>query len=288
MLKATSDIRADFKKRLAEKRIVIAPGIFDALSARVAESLEFEALFLSGSAMSYSQLGRPDIGLVTMPELADAVARIADRVSVPILADVDSAFGGAPHAARLMRQFENAGAAAVQIEDQAVVKPHDALLARPLVSFEEMIGKIKAMTDIRQNVNMLISARSDAKDPSEVIDRCASYKEAGADIVFAEGMTKAEDLKRLASSVGEDTPIVYNTIYPNGDAIDAEGLQSLGVRIALFPGLALQSAAAGMLASLQSLKKDPSLGGGAKTPMPGLELLELLSKDEYLLQFQRK
>ena len=287
MVKSIAAIRAGFKSRLKEKRIIVTPGVFDALSARISEELGFEALFLSGSAMSYSQLGRPDIGLVTMSELTDTVARVSDRVDVPILADVDSAFGGAPHAARVIRQFEKAGAAAVQIEDQMVTKPVDALLSRPLVSIEEMTVKIKAMTDARDSADMLISARSDAKDAAEAIERCGAYKDAGADIVFAEGMVRSDDIKRLAAVVGDDTPIVYNTIYPKGDAVDADGLQALGVRIAIFPGLALQSAAAGMVAALKNLKSDPSLEGGARTPMPGPALLELLEAAPFIAKYEQ-
>lgn len=285
MGKSTANVRANFKKRLAEKRIIVAPGVFDTLSARIAENVGFEAVFLSGSAVSYSQLGRPDIGLVTMPEMADAVGRISDRVSIPVIADVDSAFGAAPHAARLIRQFEKAGAAAVQIEDQAVVKPDNALLSRPLVSIEDMTGKIKAMADARESANMLISARSDAKDANEAIDRCAAYREAGADLVFVEGMTGAEDLKRLINTVGDQTPVVYNTSYPDGDAVSAAELEALGVRIALFPGLAVQSAAAGMLNHLRQLKDDPSLNGGARSPLPGPKLLDLLEAEEFINQF---
>ena len=287
MVKSISAIRADFKSRLKEKRIIVTPGVFDALSARICEELGFEALFLSGSAMSFSQLGRPDIGLVTMPELIDSVARISDRVAIPILADVDSAFGGAPHAARLIRQFEKAGAAAVQMEDQVVTKPVDALLSRPLVSIEEMTAKIKAMADARDSSDMLISARSDAKNADEAIERCAAYKEAGADIVFAEAMVRADDLKRLVMAIGDNTPIAYNTIYPNGDAIDADSLQALGIRIALFPGLAVQSAAAGMVSALKNLKNDPSLQGGAKTPMPGPALLELLEASPFIEKYEQ-
>ena len=100
-------------------------------------------------------------------------------------------------------------------------------------------------------------------------------------------MTGAGDLKRLVAAVGENTPIVYNTIYPKGDAVDAAGLEALGVRLALFPGLALQSAAAGMIASLQKLKVDPSLTGGAQTPMPGRELLELLEAAPFIEKFEK-
>lgn len=285
MAKSTLNIRTDFKQRLARNKIIVAPGVFDALSARIAESLEFEAVFLSGSAMSYSQLGRPDVGLLAMPELADAVARISERVSIPILADVDSAFGAAPHAARLMRQFEKAGAAAVQIEDQQVVKPANALLSRPLVDVDEMTGKIRAMADARACNEMLISARTDEKDPSRAIDRCVAYREAGADIVFAEGMKKADDLKRLVAAVGGNTPVVYNTSYPDGDATGAAELEALGVRLALFPGLALQSAAAGMINHLSALKQDPSLAGGAQSPLPTASLLDLLEANQFLSDY---
>ena len=285
MGKPMADLRAEFRKCLTEKRIIVTPGVFDALSARIAESVGFEAVFLSGSAMSFSQLGRPDIGLVTMPELADAVSRVSDRVSVPILADVDSAFGAAPHAGRLMRQFEKAGAAAVQIEDQLVVKPGGAQLSRPLVSIEEMAGKIRAMADARESADMLISARSDARDANEAIDRCVAYAQAGADMVFAEGMTGADELRRLIKTVGDETPVLYNTSYPDGDAVSAAELEALGVRIALFPGLAVQSAADGMLRHLRQLKDDPSLKGGAQSPLPGPKLLDLLEADGFLSQF---
>lgn len=287
MSKTTADIRAGFKSRLADPRIIVAPGVFDALSAWLSECAGFEALFLSGSAVSFSQLARPDIGMMTMPELVDAVARAADRVSIPIIADVDSGFGAAPHAARMVRAFERAGAAAVQIEDQAVVKPADALMSRPLVSIEEMTGKIKAMLDARQSEDMLVSARTDAKDPDDAIERCVAYRAAGADLIFSEGMTKAVDLKRLVGAVGPDTPLVYNTIYPDGDAVDAAALETLGLRIALFPGVALQNAAAGMIAGLQKLKADPSLTGGAKSPLPGPALLDVLEAPGFLKVFEK-
>lgn len=286
MVKSTLSIRTDFKKRLTDKRIIVAPGVFDALSARIAENVGFEAVFLSGSAVAFSQLGRPDIGLVTMPELVDAVGRISDCVSIPIIADVDSAFGAAPHAARLMRQFEKAGASAVQVEDQQVVKPANALLSRPLVNVEDMKGKIRAMADARHCEEMLISARTDEKDPSKAIDRCVAYHEAGADIVFAEGMTKAADLKRLIAAVGEQTPVVYNTSYPNADAASAVELEALGVRVALFPGLAVQSAAAGMISHLRTLKQEPSLTGGAKSPLSAANLLDLLEANQFLSNYK--
>lgn len=288
MTRTITAIRRDFRARLEERRIIVAPGVFDTLSAWLAETVGFEALFFSGSAMAYAQLARPDIGMLTMTELTDAVARAAERVSIPIVADVDSGYGAAPHAARLMRSFERAGAAAVQLEDQVVVKPDDSLSSRPLVTVEQMTGKIRAMLDARQSDDMLLSARTDARDPGEAIERCAAYRAAGADLVFPEGMTRAADLARLAAAVGPETPIVYNTIYPDGEATDAAGLEAQGVRVALFPGVAIQNAAAGMLGGLEKLKLDPSLGGGAKSPLPGPKFLEKLEVDEFLDRFWKR
>ncbi|MCG8440832.1 MAG: isocitrate lyase/PEP mutase family protein [Caulobacterales bacterium] len=289
MAHSSAAVRAAFRARLAEPRIITAPGVFDALSALLAEQAGFEAIFLSGSAMSYSQLARPDIGLVTLPELVDAAARIAERVSIPLIADVDSGFGAAPHAARMIRAFERAGAAAVQIEDQQVVKPPGALTSRPLTPIAEMTGKIKAMADARQSETMLISARTDAAPVSvdDAVARAAAYRAAGADLIFAEGMTKAADLRRLAEAVGGDAPLVYNTIYPGGDGVDAAGLEALGVSIALFPGVALQCAAAAMRDGFARLKADPSLAGGAKSPLPASELNDMLGSADFVARFER-
>jgi 2-methylisocitrate lyase-like PEP mutase family enzyme len=272
--------RAALVRRLAESRVIPTPGVFDTLSTLLAEQAGFEAVFFSGSALSYSQLALPDIGLVTFPELLSAVDRAADRTTIPIIVDVDSGFGAAPHAARVMRSFERAGAAAVQIEDQALVKPQERLLSRPIVEVPEMVGKIKAMLDARESSMMLLSARTDAADPSEAIDRCHAYQEAGADLVFAEGLIRAEQVRQLIERMGPAVPVVYNTMHdPNASA---PALEELGVRIALFPGLVLQSAVAGMREALANLQRDPSCSRGGKTPLPGTELQAILGSKAFL------
>ncbi|MEO0608452.1 MAG: isocitrate lyase/PEP mutase family protein [Pseudomonadota bacterium] len=156
------------KSRLQQPRILTVPGIFDALSALLAEQAGFEAAFLSGSAVAYSQLGRPDVGLVTVNEMADVCARITDRVAMPILADVDSGFGNAAHAARAIRMLEQAGAAGVQVEDQVPVKRANDLKGRPLICPDAMVDKIKAMADARRSDSMLISARTDSSAASRL------------------------------------------------------------------------------------------------------------------------
>ena len=273
-------------RRLAEPRIIPAPGVFDTLSTLLAEQAGFETVFFSGSAMSYSQLAMPDIGLVTFPELLSAVDRAAERTAVPIIVDVDSGFGAAPHAARLMRSFERAGAAAVQVEDQVLVKPQDRLLSRPIVSIPEMAGKIGAMLDARESSAMLLSARTDATDPSEAIDRCHAYREAGADLVFAESLLRAEHVSQLVTRMGPTVPVVYNTMHD--PAASAPELEKLGVRVALFPGLVLQSAVVGMREALLRLKRDPSCSGGGKTPLPGQELQAILGSKAFLEKYEGK
>ncbi|MEQ8514667.1 MAG: isocitrate lyase/PEP mutase family protein [Chromatocurvus sp.] len=277
--------RAALVHRIAEPRVIVAPGVFDTLSALLAQQAGFEAVFFSGSAMSFSQLGVPDIGLITVPELLSAVERAAERTAVPIIVDVDSGFGSAPHAARLMRSFERAGAAAVQVEDQVLVKPQGQLLSRPLVSIDEMVGKILAMLDARDSQAMLLSARTDATDPSEAIERCLAYREAGADLVFAERLVHGTDVARLAQRMGPDVPLVYNTMHDPDTG--AAALDALGVRIALFPGLVLQSAVAGMRDALSRLHADPSCAGGGRSPLPASELQAILESEDFLAQYRR-
>ena len=277
--------RAALVQRLAAPGIIVAPGVFDSLSALLAEQAGFEAVFFSGSAVSFSQLALPDIGLVTLPELLYAVDRAAERTAIPILVDVDSGFGAAPHAARLMRSFERAGAAAVQVEDQVLVKPQEQLLSRPLVSIEEMVGKIAAMLDARESSSMLLSARTDATDPDEAAERCIAYREAGADMVFAERLVRYPDIRALAARVGPGVPLVYNTIH-NADA-DAASLDALGIRVALFPGLVIQSAVAGMRDALSRLHDDPSCAGGGRSPLPAQEFQAILESEAFLARYRR-
>lgn len=284
---STADIRERFRRRVLEKRIIITPGVFDAVSALLAQQAGFEAVFFSGSAVAFSQLARPDIGLLSVDDLADGVARAADRVSAPILADIDSAFGGAPNAARTIRAFERAGAAAVQMEDQALVKPSDALTSRPLISIEEMTDKIHAMTDARHSSSMLISARTDALDPAEAVERCSAYREAGADLVFAERIKRPEDVSRLAAAAGA-TPLVHNVNNSEPGADDACALETLGVRVAIFPGVAIQHAIAGMKSGLEKLAADPSLPVGGTSPLPaGGAIGDIIGASEYLEYFAR-
>ncbi len=250
------------RARLVQGRPLVMPGVYDALSALIAERAGFEGLFLSGSALSYSLLGRPDIGLVTLTEISDALARIRDRVDIPILVDADSGFGNAMNVGRTVRLLEQSGASVIQIEDQINHKKPGALLARPLVSAEEMVGKIKAAVDARRSENTLISARSDAPFTAsydEVITRAEVYVEAGADIIFIEGFADIQSLKRMTEKLHGRKPLLHNLLDGGASPIQSvDHAAELGFSIVLFPGVGVQSAASAMEKAFATLSQDGS------------------------------
>src|SRR6195256_2370433 len=173
------------RERLKEKRIVLAPGVYDALTALLAERAGFEALYLSGASLSYTRLGRPDIGLASVSEVADTLANICARVTLPVIVDADTGYGNALNVVRTVKTFERAGAAAIQLEDQSLPKRCGHLDGKSLVPAAEMIGKIKAALDARENA--LIIARTDAipvEGFNAAMDRAGRYLEAGADVLF--------------------------------------------------------------------------------------------------------
>lgn len=225
---------------VAAQEILVAPGIYDAFTALRVEAAGFQAAFLSGSAVASMHLGRPDIGLLTLPELADLAGRITDRVSIPIFVDADQGFGNAAMAARSMQMLERAGAAGIQMEDQQPVKDSGDWLGRPLVSSEEMVAKIKAALDARRNPDVMLSARSDAMSSEgfdEALDRAAAYAEAGADMIFVENIKSRQQMEKLVDHIGGKKPLLHNLLRTGEDVQDAATLQQLGYSVALFPGV---------------------------------------------------
>lgn len=278
---------AKLKARLSRSEIIVIPGVYDALSALIAEQAAMEAVFLSGSAMSYSQLGRPDVGLVTMSEMVDACARITDRIDIPVLVDVDSGFGNAAHAARTIRALEQAGAAAVQMEDQLPINPVNDLKGRPLIRPEIMADKIKAMADARRSETTLISARSDApaSEPlGKTIERISLYKEAGADILFAEGLTLESEVSEIVKAA-DGVPVLFNLLRGDTALKSAPQLEALGVSIALFPGNAILSVGKILQDVFAHLKVDPQLDYRG-FPLSGKDLNALLGTPEMLAKFK--
>ena len=177
------------RTRLSESDILLAPGIYDPLTAAIAEAAGFEALYLSCAAVSYTRLGRPDIGLATLSEMTETMALVRDRVKLPIIIDADTGFGNALSAQRTMRMYERAGANALQVEDQTFPKRCGHLLNKTLISASEMAGKISAMIEARASDETLVIARTDAisvEGFGAAIKRAETYLAAGADALFIE------------------------------------------------------------------------------------------------------
>ncbi|WP_420242095.1 isocitrate lyase/PEP mutase family protein [Roseiterribacter gracilis] len=239
--------------------IVVAPGVFDAMSALLATRAGFEALFLSGSAVSYAQLARPDLGLVTMDELATIATHICERVDTPLMVDIDQGFGSVANVQRAVHAFERAGCAGVQIEDQIAVKPAATLQARPVVSLSDMLGKLRAAQDARRDKDFLISARTDAQPFDEAFKRAVAFAEAGADMIFVECVRERADAERLAKAIGARVPLVSNFLEGRPHfARDAADLQAMGFHIALYPGVGIGSAVAAMESSFAKLAANGS------------------------------
>src|SRR4029078_1122153 len=201
------------RSRLSPKPIVVAPGVYDAFSALVASQAGFATLYVSGAAIAYTRLGRPDIGLVSMNEVAQTVAMIRDRVAAHLIVDADTGYGNALNVARTVREFERVGANAIQIEDQDFPKRCGHLDGKALIPAQEMCGKIRAAVDTRHSRETLIFARTDAVavegfDPA--IERAAMYREAGADMLFVEAPRSSSDLGRMVSALGPSGPLMAN------------------------------------------------------------------------------
>jgi len=228
------------RARLNAAEILVAPGVYDGLTAALAEAAGFEALYLSGAAVAYTRLGRPDIGLSTMSEMAETMALIRDRTALPVIIDADTGFGNALNAQRTMRVYERAGANALQIEDQTYPKRCGHLADKTLISQAEMVAKIAAMAEARASADTLIVARTDAiavEGFAAAMDRAGAYVEAGADVLFIEAPRTWAELARIAAEFSGRIPLLANMVEGGETPINgAQDLQDLGFSIVIFPG----------------------------------------------------
>src|SRR5262245_42521296 len=199
------------RSRLNRKPIVVAPGVYDAFTALVATQAGFAALYVSGAAIAYTRLGRPDIGLVSMSEVADTLALIRGRVDAHLIVDADTGYGNALNVARTVRSLERMGADAIQLEDQDFPKRCGHLDGKALIPAQEMCGKIHAAVDARHSHETLIVARTDAvavEGVEAAIERAGLYRAAGADVLFVEAPRTRDDLTHIVSRLGGNVPLL--------------------------------------------------------------------------------
>ena len=233
-------------KSIIKTETLLAPGIYDALSGLIAEQSGARAVYLSGASIAYTRFGRSDVGLVSVSEVHDTLAAVTDRIKIPIIVDADTGFGNALNVQRTIRNFERAGAAAIQIEDQSFPKRCGHLDGKVLIKTDEMVGKVKAAVDARKTSDTLIIARTDARAVEglqEAIDRAHTYEEAGADILFIEAPRSVDELKVIRKSFHLNTPLLANMVEGGKTPVKtADDLKSLGFNIVIFPGGAVRAA----------------------------------------------
>jgi 2-methylisocitrate lyase-like PEP mutase family enzyme len=228
------------KARLTQPSPVLAPGIYDALTALVAEQAGFEALYLSGASIAYTRLARSDIGLTTATEVADTLARITERVRIPVIVDADTGFGNALNTQRTVRAFERAGAAMIQLEDQTFPKRCGHLDGKGVVPAAEMCGKLRAALDARQSQGTLILARTDAlavEGFEAALDRAEAYLACGVDALFIEALRTPEQMAQACARFAGRIPLLANMVEGGKTPIQsADELGRIGFRIVIFPG----------------------------------------------------
>jgi 2,3-dimethylmalate lyase len=258
-------VRQRLRARLKSGPLIVAPGIYDAYGARFVEQAGFEAVYLTGNGVSASLLGRPDVGLVDLTLIASHAYRVASCVGIPLICDADTGYGNAVNVRRTVEEFEAAGVAAIHIEDQVSPKRCGQLPgARPVIALAEAIGKIEAAVAARRDPDFIIIARTDSADGlglDEAIRRVNAYVQAGADVAFVElksGPNMLDDLKRITSSV--DAPCFVNVGAGGklGELTAAE-IGQLGLRIAIYPGLARGAAGFAIREALGALKRDGNI-----------------------------
>ena len=225
------------RKMLNDPGIIVAPGAYDCLTAKIIEREGFPAVYMTGAGTSVSRLGMPDLGLASVSEMVANAEAIADAVDVPLIADADTGYGGTLNVRRSIRQYERAGVAGVHIEDQESPKRCGHLDDKRVVSTEEMVRRLRAAVDARTDDDFVIIARTDAlavTDWDDTMARCEAYLEAGADVLFVEALRTAEQAERVVRTF--DVPMLYNFIETGkSPRLSASQLEEMGYKIVIFP-----------------------------------------------------
>lgn len=237
---------------------VIAPGIYDPFTANLAAQAGFECVYLSGASLAYTQLGRPDLGLVTMTEVADSIAAIRDRVDIALVVDADTGYGNALNVQRTMRVFERSGASAIQLEDQTFPKRCGHLGGKTLIAANEMVGKIRAAADARHCTTTQIVARTDAiavEGIEPALERAERYLEAGADVLFIEAPQSREQQRMITERFQGRVPLLANMVEGGRTPVGSvDELAELGFSLVIFPGGLARAVSRQVMAYFESLR----------------------------------
>jgi len=260
--------QADLRTRLRAKELLVAPGVFDGISARIADQMGFEALYMTGYGTVASHLGLPDAGIATYSDMVGRVAVIASGTTTPLIADGDTGYGGLLNVQFTVRGYEAAGAVAIQLEDQEFPKKCGHMLGRRVVPVEDMIDKIKVAVASRETSDFLIIARTDARTTlglDEALSRAEAYAKAGADILFVESPESIEEMRTIGRSF--DRPLMANMVEGGRTPVlDRKTLEEIGYSIAIYPAFGFLAAGDALRSAYRHLKEKGS-SVGANVPL---------------------
>jgi 2-methylisocitrate lyase-like PEP mutase family enzyme len=275
--------RQKLRQRVEQRNGLVVPGAFNAMSARMVQDQGFEAVYLSGAGLTNMHYGVPDMGIIGLRDVADATARIREAVDLPLIVDGDTGFGNAVNVWHTVRALERAGADAIQLEDQTFPKRCGHFAGKDVAPLPEMLNKIRAAADARQDKDFLIIARTDSRAVhgfNHAVDRANAFAEAGADILFVEATESLEEVRRLPELLPKPQ-LINIVIGGKTPALDAAELGRMGYGLVLYANAALQGAMLGMQRALGALKRDGQLKEDPNLVAPFLERQRLSQKPLY-------
>ena len=255
-MRTTKSAASRFRQMLQEPGIIMAPGAYDCLTAKIIQQAGFPAVYMTGAGTSVAQLGYPDLALATMTEMVSNAAMITEAVDVPVIADADTGYGGVLHVQRTVRQYQRAGVAAIHIEDQEFPKRCGHLDDKRVIPQADMVRKIRAAVDARTTPDFTIIVRTDALAVTgwdDTMERCQAYVDAGADVLFVEALETAEQAERVSRNF--DVPMLYNFVETGkSPLLSAVELEKLGFKLVIFPVSALLTVCYSILRLMRELK----------------------------------
>jgi 2-methylisocitrate lyase-like PEP mutase family enzyme len=269
------------RELIERKKILVVPGAYDAMSAKLIEVVGFDAAYMSGFGVAASCFGFPDIGLLSMTEMAETAKRMASQINIPLIADADTGYGNHLNIFRTMEEYESSGVAGIQIEDQISPKRCGHMEGHNIVPVEEMAAKIRAAVTARKNPDMIIIARTDAISAEgfdEAIRRGNIYREEGADVVFIEAPTTIDQLRKIPILI--DAPVLVN-VAPKTPYLPSEEYEEMGFSIVIYPPLSLTTAYKAIKDKLMELKMSGTMKDGGHGGVPFDELVDFLGLTKY-------
>ncbi len=277
------------RRLIAGPDLVVAPGVADALHARLVARSGFQAIYMTGSGTAAVRLGMPDVGLLTMSEMVDNAGRIADAAALPLVADADTGYGGPVNVARTVKSYERAGAAAIHIEDQQWPKRCGHLAGKTLIPAADMAAKVRAAVDARADADFMIIARTDAiavEGYEAAIERGRRYQEAGADMIFVEAPRDTDQLAAIPQSFS--VPSLFNmSVRGKTPLLPAAEIQALGFSLAIYPNVALLAAMAAAQRALAELRDTGAVTGILEDAMSFTEFFDLVGMAE-VVELERR